>query len=173
MAFPAVSLDQADSLSPVLRFLNTKDRDILYLIFVAQKKQKEVQRILKRSQPSLCYDIRRIRRRLKFIIYLLSVFDVLLSFVRHPPEGFDDEMVQVMVLMYYTTSFTQTHEVMTAVEGREIPQIRVRYVYEKGLMMLEEMRLWEFYEMFASIRGNLNIVRRVYKKGRSMALATV
>ena len=38
----------------------------------ARKKQKDVQRILGRSQPSLCYDIKRIRRRLKFIFYRSS-----------------------------------------------------------------------------------------------------
>lgn len=156
---PPISVDQLRELAPILRFLNQKDRDILYLIFVARKKQKEVQRILGRSQPSLCYDIRRIRRRLKFICYLLSAADTFLDFIAYRSEDFDSETKRVLVLMFYTTSFTHTAKILSK------RQIRVRYVFEKALEQLEEAQMWDIYEIFNAVRDNLNIVKRVYRDG--------
>ena len=154
---PSFTTEQLRDLKPIFRFLNEKDRDILFLIFVARKKQKWVQRILRRSQPSLCYDIKRIRRRLKFIAYLNSVFDTFLDFVEDPPDGFDAEMVDVLVLMFYTTCLSQTAKIL----GKA--QVRVRYLFDKAIREMEERGMWEVYEIFMAVRRNLNIVRRVYK----------
>ena len=165
--FLKITIEQIRELEPILKFLNKKDRDILYLIFVAQKKQKEVQRILGRSQPSLCYDIQRIRSRLKFIVYLFSVFDIFLDFLIHRADKLDfgdgagavelkREAITVLVLLFYTTSFTQTAKLM----GK--PQIRARYLFEKTLQIMEQQQMWDVFEIFSAIRENLNIVRRVY-----------
>jgi len=160
---PSINVDQLRELAPILRFLNQKDRDILYLIFVARKKQKEVQRILNRSQPSLCYDIRRIRRRLKFICYLIYSADTFLDFISYRSDDFDPETKRVLVLMFYTTSFTHTAKIL---QNR---QIRVRYVFEKALDKLKEEKMWDIYEIFNAVRDNLNIVKRVYRGERKVA----
>lgn len=158
---PVFTPQQVRDWKPVFRFLNEKDRDILYLIFVSRKKQKEVQRILGRSQPSLCYDIRRIRSRLKFIHYLNLVSDIFLSFVedkrRWQELGFDAETIEILTMMFYTTSYTHTAEIL----GKK--QINVRYLFCRTLKRLEELELWEIYEIFDNIRCNLNIVKRIYR----------
>jgi DNA-directed RNA polymerase specialized sigma subunit len=154
-----LTVDQVRSFKPIFCFLNGKDRDILYLIFVSKKKQKEVQSILQRSQPSLCYDIKRIRRRLRFIFYLNSVFDIFLDFVQTHSDKFTSEEMEIFTLMFYSSSFTQTAEVMG------ISQVRVRYTYDKCIQRLEEMLMWEPYEIFLVIRNNLNIIKRKYKGG--------
>ena len=146
---------QARAYSQMTSWLNDKDRDILYLIFVSGKKQCEVQDILDRSQPSLCYDIKRIRRRLRLIFYLQSVLDVILSFVRDRREHFDDSELDILTAMYFTTSFT------TAGKLLDESQVRVRYVYDKCLRRMARLSLWEEYEVFTVIRHNLNTVRRV------------
>ena len=152
-----LTVDQVRAFRPLLCFLNGKDRDILYLIFVSKKKQKEVQDILRRSQPSLCYDIKRIRRRLKFISYINSVFDIFIEFVRLRSQSFTPEEVDILTLMFYTSSFTQTAEILN------VSQVRVRYSYDKCVRRMEELELWDVYEIFSVIRGNLNIVKRKYK----------
>jgi hypothetical protein len=156
---PRFSVEQLRAFKPILSFLNAKDRDILYLVFVSGKKQKDIQEILGRSQPSLCYDIKRIRKRLKFIFYLNSVFDIFVEFVGNPPEGFDEFEVEVMLLMFYTSSFTMVSEVL------RVSQVKVRYSFDRCLRKLEEMELWEIYEIFMVVRSNLNLVRRVYRAG--------
>lgn len=148
------TVEQVRNFKPLLCFLNGKDRDILYLVFVSRKKQKEVQSILGRSQPSLCYDIKRIRRRLRFIAYLNSVFDIFMEFIHLRAGDFSPEEMETLTMMFYTSSFTQAAEVMG------VSHVRIRYVYDKCIRRMEEMELWDVYEIFTVIRANLNIVRR-------------
>ncbi len=153
---------------PLFGWLNEKDRDILYLIFVSGKKQKDVQRILRRSQPSLCYDIKRIRRRLQFIFWLHQVFDIFVNFIKDRCEYFTSQEIDILVLMFYTTSFTLTSRVLG------LSQVKVRYAFNKCIRRMETMGMnapskeeankwWKIYEIFTIIKDNLNIVRRVYK----------
>jgi len=86
---PHLSTGQVRVFKGLFSFLNEKDQDILFLFFVSRKKQKDVQRILRRGQSSLCYDIKRIRQRLKFIVYLHSVFDIFLQFLKTADTIFD------------------------------------------------------------------------------------
>ena len=165
VSIPRFSVDQIRSFKPILRFLNEKDRDILYLIFVSGKKQKDVQQIIGRSQPSLCYDIKRIRRRIRFIFYLQSVFDIFLDFISkraiEPLLGSDEPCFtsderDILTLMFYTSSFTST------ANSLGVTQVKVRYAYDKCLARMEELRMWDVYEIFVVIRTNLNIIKRTY-----------
>lgn len=153
---PKFTVDEVRSFGPVFGFLNDKDRDILYLIFVSCKKQKEVQAVLERSQPSLCYDIKRIRRRLKFIFYLHSVSDIFINFLLFDSEEFSDAEKDILTLMFYTSSFTMAAKVLG------VSQVMVRYAYDKCIVRMQEMEMWGVYEIFTMIRDNLNIIRRVY-----------
>ncbi len=142
-----------------MSFLNEKDRDILFLVFCSGKKQKEVEAIIRRSQPSLCYDIKRIRRRLRFINYLNSVVDIFMEFIERRPPEFSAFEMEVLTMMFYTSSFTVASEVM------KCSQVRVRYSFDRCLKKMEEYQMWEVYEIFMVVRSNLNLVRRTYKRG--------
>jgi hypothetical protein len=166
---PYFDVEHIRSFKNIFAFLNDKDRDILFLIFVSRKKQKDVQRILKRSQPSLCYDIKRIRRRLKFIFYIHSVLDEFLVFLGSvaeenrgrkaegmPPVMTEEEM-GMLTLMLYTSSFTMAASMLG------VSQVRVRYVYNKCLRRIWEAERYDMYEVFNIIRRELNIVRRRFR----------
>lgn len=171
ITLPYLSVEQVRAFRSIFGFLNDKDRDILYLIFVSRKKQKDVQQILDRSQPSLCYDIKRIRRRLRYIFYIHSVFDIFVRFVKEKSMYFTPEEMEILTLMFYTSSFTMTAEMMS------LSQVRTRYAYNKCLRRMEflaqrfmeegkrqeEDEMWEIREIFMSIRENLNAIKRVYK----------
>jgi hypothetical protein len=154
---PHCDVDRVKTLKPILCFLNDKDRDIFFLFFVNNKKQKDVQEILQRSQPSLCYDIKRIRRRLRFVCYLQSVWDIFFHFIENKSDDFTPEEMDMLILMFYTSSFTMTSNIM------DVSQVRVRYSYDKCLRRMEDQELWEIYEIFVVIRSNLNIIKRAYK----------
>lgn len=154
------SVEQVDDFSHLFKFLNEKDRDILYLIFVSGKRQNAVQRILKRSQPSLCYDIRRIHRRLQFICYLYQITDIFFDFLETRKDKYDTEHIEVMILMFYTTSLTQAAHVLKQ------KQIRVRYKFDKAIKEMEKNKDWDVFEIFTAIRRNLNIVKRVYRSSK-------
>lgn len=155
------SVEQISLFKPVLSFLNEKDRDILYLIFLSGKKQKDVESIIGRSQPSLCYDIKRIRKRLKFVFYLNDVFDIFMDFFKNHRGYFTEKEMSVMILMFYSSSFTTVSEVL------KIRQVKARYLFDKCLRKLEESKNWEIFEIMIIIRDNLNMVKRLYKKNNS------
>lgn len=155
---PEFSVEQVKEFKHIFKYLNKKDRDILYLIFVSRLKQKAVQRILDRSQPSLCYDIKRIKKRLKFIYYLNDVLDEFIEFMENHATEYEPEMVEILTLMFYTTSLTHTAKVL------DQPQIKVRYKFERTLQMLEMDQQWAMYELFDVIRHNLNIIKRFDKE---------
>lgn len=142
-------------LSDIFNFLNNKDKDILYLIFVSGKTQTDLVRMLHRSQPSLSYDIKRIKQRVRFICYLHSQFSVFVDWLRDKSQTFTPEEVMVLTLMYYTTSFSQSSRVS------KLKPTRIRYVFDKALAKLEENED-DIFEFFSNIRNNLNVVRRVY-----------
>lgn len=143
----------------LFKYLNGKDRDILYLFFIAGKKQNDVMAILKRSQPGLCYDIRIIRKRLKFIFYINCVYDLYLEFLESDRRAiFTEDELEILTSMFNTTSYTMS----SRITGKS--QMTVRVVFSKCISKMKENKLWEIYEIFSAIKENLNILKRVYEK---------
>ena len=153
-----LSPEQVRELDGIFKFLNKKDRDILYLIFISKKKQKEVQQILNRIQSSIGYDVRRIRERLEFICYLHSVYDIFIDFIENRSNKYDVEMIEILTLLFHTTSLTHTSKILN------LSQIYVRYRFEKILRNMEKYKHWDIYEIFLAISSNFNIIKRDYKK---------
>jgi hypothetical protein len=156
------SLNEHDAMSLVniLSFLNNKDRDILFLTFINGKAQTDIMRLLKRSQPSLSYDIKRIRERVGFICKLLGYFPDLTAFLESPEAGeLPAEQVMVLTLMYFTTSFSQS----ARVSG--LKPTRIRYIFDK-LVSSHAFSNPRLNELFAHVRQHLNSVRRSYRPPR-------
>jgi len=156
---PYLSVENIKYFKPMFSFLNPKDRDILYLIFLSRKKQKEVQEIMKRGQPSLCYDIKQIRRRLKCISYLHSVIDIFNDFATEKSqEYFTEQERAIMTLMFYSTSY------IISAETLKMSQVKISAVFDRCINKLKKNKVWEIYEICYSIRDNLNIVKRTYRR---------
>lgn len=150
-----IQVSNLSYINNILRMLNEKDRDIFYLVFVAKKKQKAIQKIMGRSQPSLCYDIKKIRMRMKFIHFLNKVSDIYNNFaVNHDKYGFSNKEITILTAMFYTTSYTHA----SLISG--IQQHELRTIFSECLVKLMESKNWEIYEIFNNIKRNLNIIRR-------------
>jgi len=142
----------------IFRFLNDKDRDILYLVFVAKKKQQCISRILRCSQPLLVYNIRRIKERVRFIAYLREVYDVFVDFVETRLSQYTPDMAKVLVLMYYTTSYTLTGRIIGSMK-----QFDVKYIFDRSLERMRLLKHWDAYELFSAVHRNKGKVKRVHK----------
>jgi len=140
------------------RFLNDKDRDILYLVFIAKKKQGSVCKLLRRVQPLLAYDVRKIKERVRFIAYLHEVFDIFSDFVENQMDDYPDGTSDILVLMFYTTSLTLTAKILG------VNQCRIRTAFEAALERMIELEQWDAYEIFSVICRNKNKIKRVYKR---------
>lgn len=150
--------DQVVGFRQAFSFLSDKDRDILYLIFVSRKRQMEVKKILKRSQPSLCYDIRKIRHRLKYIFYVFSNFDAFINFLNATAlDILTDEEICVLTSLMYTTSFTMA----SYVSG--YTQVKIRCLFKQALEKLKIHKVWDMYELFSTVGENQNSLKRIHK----------
>jgi hypothetical protein len=99
------------------------------------------------------------------------VFDIFVRFVEEKSKYFTPDEMEILTLMFYTSSFTMTSDMMG------LSQVKTRYAYNKCLRRIEflaqsfntegkkteEDEMWEIREIFMCIRENLNSVRRVYK----------
>lgn len=144
-------------ISKILNFLNNKDKDILFLIFISGKTQTDLVRLINRSQPSISYDINKIKERIQFICELHNSFDMFTVWLQNHSGGFKAEQVMILSLMYFTSSFSQSARVL------KLKPTRVRYVFDKTLKeMGDEEEHHEIKDLFLKIRNNLNKLRREY-----------
>jgi len=156
---PYLSVENIRYFKALFSFLNPKDRDILYLIFLSKKKQTEVQDIMKRGQSSLCYDIKQIRRRLKCISYLHSVSDVFVRFVeKTAPQYFTEQEIAILTIMFFSTSY------IIGAETLKMSQVKVSVMFDRCIKKLKKEKIWEVYEIFYTVKSNLNIVKRTYRR---------
>lgn len=154
--------EQVAGFRQVFSFLNDKDRDILYLFFVSRKKQMDVKRIICRSQPSLCYDIKKIRHRLKYIFYIFSNFDIFIDFLENKAEKIlTPQEIGVLTSLFYTSSFTTSSKIT------KYAQAKIRYTFKNGIDKLKANKIWDMYELFTTIAENQNSIKRVHKCDRN------
>lgn len=152
----SMTKEQLEECKGILKYLNDKDLDILYLIFVSGKKQSEVQFLLNRTQPSLSYDIRRIKSRLEYICYMNEKKDEFIDFIRTSKDTYSSEEKDILTSMFFTTSLTHSAEILNC------RQSKVRYLFERLIKKMKKNKDWEMYELFFYIKNNLNIIKRNY-----------
>lgn len=155
---PYLTVENIKYFKPMFSFLNPKDRDILYLIFLSRKKQKEVQDIMQRGQPSLCYDIKQIRRRLKCISYLHSVIDEFNDYITSESNPLSEQERAIMTMMFYSTSY------IISAETLKMSQVKVSAVFDRCIKKLRKDKVWNIYEICLTVKDNLNIVKRTYRR---------
>ena len=80
-----------------------------------------------------------------------------MNFLCANPNEYDNRTIEILVLMFYTTSLTATSKIL------KIPQIRVRYIFNRTLQEMKDKKHWELYEIFSIIKNNKNKVKRLYK----------
>lgn len=157
--FEEMTLESIKLLKPLLAFLNPKDRDVLYLAFLSKKKQKELEKIMRKRQSSLCYDIQQIRRRLKLIHQIHAKMDLFTYFIDgEAHKHFNDFERAVLTMMFYTTSNIISGQLL------ECNSSRIKDTFEQCLITLKEKNLMELHDLFYLIMNNMNIVKRIYKR---------
>lgn len=146
--------ETADHLENILRFLGKKDCDIVYLYFLSEKRQMDICDLMSRTQPAVSYDIRRAKEHINFAIYLLSVIDDFLQFIEGHGSEMEPEQVRVLVLMFFSTSFTKTAHVLGC------HQITCRYLFDRAIKTLKANEHDNIVDIFDHIVNNLNMVKK-------------
>jgi len=146
-------------LEDILRFLGKEDADIVYLSFISKKKQVDICKLLKVTQPAISYDRRKVVQRVNFVIYLLSVIDDFMDFLQNDSHKFKEEHINILILMFFSTSFTKTSQVL------KCHQITCRNRFNKILSELKKNGHSNISDIFENILKNLNMIKKtVYRK---------
>lgn len=142
----------------IFRFLGHEDSDIVYLYFLSKKRQVDICTLLDKTQPAVSYDIKRVKNHVDFVIFLLSVVDEFVDFIENAEHGLTQEQLNILVLLFFSTSFTKTSKVLVC------HQITCRNRFDKTLEELHEKGFDNIVEIFETILKNLNMVKKnIYK----------
>lgn len=143
----------ANHLETIMHFLGSKDKDIVYMFFVLKKKQNDIASILKKTQAAISYDTNRIKEQIEFIIYLVSVVDKFLMFLESNAELLDVEECEILTLLFFTSSYTQSARILNA------NKISLRNKFFKILDKLV-VNNKEIHDIFKTISKNLNKIKK-------------
>lgn len=95
-----------DNIHDILRFLNYYDIDLIYLTFLAKKKQVDLAKILDQTQPSISYNLSRIRKQIQFVYFFLANVDNVINFLRNTND-FDLHQKQMLLVFFYSLTPTK------------------------------------------------------------------
>jgi len=148
-----------ECLSSYFRFFGSKDMDIIYLYFIAKKKQEDLMRILGKSQPAVSYDVTRIRDQIDFVVKMVYAIDDFILFITDPSNTLPTADKEMLTLFFYSTSIVKTSRLMG------MSNITCRSHLNTVINHLLGTRP-DMYHLFKYILGNLNNIKKYVARPR-------
>ena len=137
--------------------LPDREADFVELYYFKGKRQTDIARIFRVSQPTVSY---RLGRAAKRILFLLELPDVDQDQLQRDMSTFLDDPLdaEIMILMYRTTCQSEVAKRLGVSQGL----VRHRFMRSLKKMALHP-RMVLYVELFECISGNLNILREVQR----------
>jgi hypothetical protein len=136
------------------RFFGQKDMDIIYLYFLSGKKQEDLVKILRKSQPAISYDVTRIKEQIDFVIKLMSSIDDFIMFIVDDDNKLNTYDREMLTLFFYSTSIVKTSRLMG------INNITCRSHLNTVVNRLLSNGHVDMYNLFKYIMSNLNNIKK-------------
>lgn len=143
-----------DHLDEYFRFFGATDTDIIYMYFIANKRQNDLSILFDKTQPAISYDVNRLKEQVEFVMYIVSIFDTVIDFFKDEKNGLSTYEVDLMLAFFFSTSFIKTAKIMGA------QQVTIRCQVNKTIDKLKELGHEEIYQIFQKINCNLNKVKK-------------
>jgi DNA-directed RNA polymerase specialized sigma24 family protein len=137
--------------------LPDREADFVELYYFRGKRQTDIARIFRVSQPTVSY---RLGRAAKRILFLLELPNVDFSQLERDMKSFLDDPLdaEIMVLMYQTTCQSEVAKRLGVSQGL------VRHRFMRSLRkMVDDPRMILYVRLFDTISENLNILREVQR----------
>ena len=144
------------------RFFGQKDMDIIYLYFLSGKKQEDLVKILRKSQPAISYDVTRIKEQIDFVIKLMSSIDDFIMFIVDDDNKLNTYDREMLTLFFYSTSIVKTSRLMG------INNITCRSHLNTVVNRLLANGHVDMYNLFKYIMSNLNNIKKYVPRGEQM-----
>lgn len=130
------------------------EAEILYMLIVLRKAQKDVARLLDTSQPTVSYRYRRALDKLSYLFVLMAVN--LKEMIQAVPQ-LNDQEKQILEALFFTVN----QEMVGQKYGRR--QSSVKWIFTKAKRYLQDLerkepeKWWKHYCAFLLLERNLNI----------------
>ena len=144
------------------RFFGQKDMDIIYLYFLSGKKQEDLVKILRKSQPAISYDVARIKEQIDFVIKLMSSIDDFIMFIVDDDNKLNTYDREMLTLFFYSTSIVKTSRLMG------INNITCRSHLNTVVNRLLSNGHVDMYNLFKYIMSNLNNIKKYVPRGEQL-----
>ena len=137
--------------------LPDREADLVELYYFRGKRQTDIARIFRVSQPTVSY---RLGRAAKRILFLLELPSIDMKQLQQDMKDFlsDPLDAEIMILMYRTTCQSEVAKRLGVSQGL------VRHRFMRSLKrMLDDPRMILYVQLFDCISDNLNILREVQR----------
>ena len=95
-----------DNIHDILRFLNYYDLDLIYLTYLAKKKQVDLAKLLDQTQPSISYNLNRIKRQVQYVYFFLANLDSVVNYLRQT-NSFTLQQKEMLLVFFYSLTPTK------------------------------------------------------------------
>jgi DNA-directed RNA polymerase specialized sigma24 family protein len=149
------TLYKLEKIRDLIDALPPREADFIDLYFFRKKKQTDIAKIFGVTQPTVCYRLKRAKKRIKFLVDLpkISREEIRERMAEFLTEELD---VDIMVLMF-------DHTCQSAVASElNVSQGKVRHRFMRTLEKMEKKEeMADLLDLFKKISGKLNIRREV------------
>ncbi len=104
--------EQYNTIINIIRFLNFHDRDIIYFSCISRKTQEEISSILNKTQPAICYDLKKVMSQMDYVYYFSSIIHKMINFFKYDAGYLTDDECDMMLVLTYSLSIIKTGEVL-------------------------------------------------------------
>jgi len=143
----------------LLRFFSSRDKDVIYLIWMCQKSQNTIHSILDRSQPAICYYVARIKKKMRFVHWLDKAWQEVAEIFsgKEKYEWLTDDMKEILVLMLNFSSYVTASKLSKSCKNSTS---KVKSTFSELTKKSKDNGAWNLYEICYNILKNIDIIRR-------------
>lgn len=141
-----------DNIHDILRFLNYYDLDLIYLTYLAQKKQVDLAKLLAQTQPSISYNLNRIRRQVQYVYFFLANLDNIVNYLRST-DKFTLKEKQMLLVFFYSLTPTKAAYVF------HMHPITYKNKLHVIIQKLKQQNQ-EIYDIYQNIIKNFNKIKK-------------
>lgn len=143
-----------DCLQSYFRFFSKSDLDMIYMNFIGDKTQVDLQNIFHKTQPAISCTADRIKEQILIIVKMQKVIDEFLEFITDTSIPFSYRDRNILLVFFYSTSIIKTAQIIGI--NPMVCRARINSAMEH-LKNVDNLKLYNFFEF---ILENLNKVKK-------------
>lgn len=143
-----------ECLKNYFRFFSKADMDLIYMNFIGNKTQIDLQNVFHKTQPAISCTSDRIKEQIDVIVKIQNVIDEFIEFITNPKIKITNRDRNILLVFFYSTSIAKTAQIIGI--NPMICRTRIDSAIENLLKEGHE----KIYSHFKFLLDNLNKVKK-------------